>query len=211
MEIEAKFRAPDADLLNRLGDATHLAGYPVFAGRTEQLSDTYLDTEQWQMLKAGYACRRRLVEDRTLITVKRVRSAENAADADDAVHRREELEVDLSVDAPPSEWPDSEARIRVLETIDGQPLVEKLSLSQNRSTRWVGTIDRPVAEISLDEVQLEPSGTVYHEVELELMEAGTEDDLAALVQRTTDRLETGAGAPIEVREGSRSLGARSGS
>ena len=175
MEIEAKFRAPDADMLERLGEATHLAGYPIFAGRTEQLSDTYLDTERWQMLAAGYACRRRLVEDHILISVKQVLSPE------DVVHRREELQVDLAADVPPSEWPESEARTRVLEIIGDQPLIEMLSLRQNRSTRWVGTIDRPLAEISLDEVNLEPSGTVYHEVEVELMQAGTEADLAALV------------------------------
>ncbi len=191
MEIEAKFRAPDANLLYRLGEATSLAGYPIFAGRTEQLSDTYLDTERWQMLTAGYACRRRLVGDRILITVKRVRSVKDAANTDDAVHRREELEVDLPADVPPSEWPDGEVQTRVLEIIGDQPLIERVSLSQTRSTRWVGTIDRPLAEISLDEVQLEPSGTVYHEVELELMEAGTEDDLAALVSalRTDWKLE----------------------
>jgi CHAD domain-containing protein len=38
-----------------------------------------------------------------------------------------------------------------------------------------------VAEISLDEVHLQPSGSIYHEVELELMEAGSENDLAILV------------------------------
>ncbi len=175
MEIEAKFRAPDAAMLDRLGEATHLAGYPIFAGRTEQLGDTYLDTERWQMLAAGYACRRRLVEGHILISVKQVLGPA------DVVHRREELQVDLPADIPPSEWPESEARSRVLEILGDQPLKEMLSLGQTRSTRWVGTIDRPLAEISLDEVHLEPSETVFHEVEVELMQAGTEDDLAALV------------------------------
>jgi len=176
MEIEAKFRAPDAIMLERLGEATDLAGYPIFAGRTEQLGDAYLDAENWQMLTAGYACRRRLVEGRILVSVKQVLGRA------DVVHRREELEVDLPADIPPSEWPDSEARSRVLGIIGDQPLKEMLTLSQTRSTRWVGTIDRPLAEISLDEVRLEPSGTVFHEVEVELMKAGTEDDLAALVK-----------------------------
>ena len=205
MEIEAKFRAPDADLLYRLGEATHLASYPIFAGRTEQLSDTYLDTEQWQMLTAGYACRRRLVGDRILITVKRVRSAEDAANLADAVHRREELEVDLPADVPASGWPESEARARVLEVIGDQPLVERLSLRQTRSTRWVGTIDRPLVEISLDEVQLEPSGD-------RLSRSGTGAHGGRYRRRpgrpggrTTNRLEVGARAPIEVREGPRGL------
>ena len=65
MEIEAKFRAPDADLLRRLGEATRLAGYPIVAGRTVKLRDTYLDTADWQMLSAGYTCRRRLVDRRS--------------------------------------------------------------------------------------------------------------------------------------------------
>jgi CHAD domain-containing protein len=176
MEIEAKFRAPDAVMLERLGEAADLAGYPIFAGRTEQLADTYLDTESWQMLAAGYACRRRVVEGRILVSVKQVLGRT------DVVHRREELQVDLPGDVPPSDWPDSEARTRVLGIIGDQPFKEMLTLSQMRSTRWVGTIDRPLAEISLDAVRLEPSGTVFHEVEVELMKAGTEDDLAALVK-----------------------------
>jgi CHAD domain-containing protein len=179
MEIEAKFTAPDGELLDRLGDAAHLAGYPIFAGRTEQLEDVYLDSGEWVMLKAGFACRRRRIDGSTLITVKQVRSVE------DGIHRREELEVNLPADlpanSPPSDWPDSEAKTKVLQLVGDQPLTEKLSLSQSRSTRWVGTIDRPLVEMGLDEVRLQPSGVVYHEVELELVEAGTEEDLAALV------------------------------
>ena len=138
MEIEAKFRAPDAVMLERLGEAADLAGYPIFAGRTEQLADTYLDTESWQILAAGYACRRRVVEGRILVSVKQVLGRT------DVVHRREELEVDLPGDVPPSDWPDSEARTRVLGIIGDRPFKEMLTLSQMRSTRWVGT-DRPSA------------------------------------------------------------------
>jgi len=219
VEIEAKFRVPDAEVLGRLREATHLAGYALFAARTEQLSDTYLDTPRWQILAAGYACRRRLSGDRVLITVKQLRGP------DDVVHRREEYEVDLAEFVPPAQWPESVARSKVLEMIDGQPLLEVLDLRQTRTTRLVGAADRPVAELSLDEVHLgegdvtaraavtpEPgasgqpdvitgrsdsavqtpaegsssspgrSDTNYFEVEVELKEAGTEKDLAALVR-----------------------------
>jgi CHAD domain-containing protein len=182
MEIEAKFRVPDEEVLRSLRGATHLAGFPLGPALTEEFADTYLDTEHWQILAGGYFCRRRLSEGHVLITLKRVETAR------DAVHRREELEVELGGYAPPAEWPDGPARQKVLDLSQGAPLVAMLELRQDRTIRLVGDEEHPVAELSLDVVRLAtrdaaaPGGDkVYFEVEAELAEAGSEADLAAIV------------------------------
>ena len=100
MEIEAKFRAPDADLLYRLGEASQLAGYPIFAGRTELLRDTYLDTERWHMLTAGYACRRRLVDYTTYreadcITTRRLWMGTSRVGSENSSHCGTNLWIDM--------------------------------------------------------------------------------------------------------------------
>lgn len=179
MEIEAKFRAPDEDVLRKLQDITQLAGFPLGASSAEELSDTYLDTESWQILAGGYFCRRRLSEGRVLITIKQVQTAT------DAVHRREEFEVGLKRYSPASSWPESPARKKVLELSQGAPLLAMLELRQHRTTRLVGDETRPLAEISLDVVHIgghtTPVGErVYFEVEVELKNDGSEADLAAI-------------------------------
>jgi CHAD domain-containing protein len=182
MEIEAKFRAPGEEVLRSLREATQLAGLPLGPSWTVELTDTYLDTALWQILAGGYFCRRRLSGDRVLITMKQVRAA------GDAVHRREELEVELTEYSPPSDWPKSAARDRALELSQGAPLLPMLELRQDRTMRLMGDQQAPVAEFSLDVVRL---GTgdgattredkVYFEVEVELREHGSEAELAAIV------------------------------
>ena len=193
MEIEAKFKAPDQEILRGLAEAPRLAGFPLSAGTVENLSDTYMDTARWLILAAGFACRRRVGDDRILITLKQLRGA------DEVVHRREEYEVEIAEDLPPDKWPESPARTKVLDIIGDEHLAEVLDLRQKRVTRLVGAPDNPVAELSLDEVDLggpgasdaadasniagassEP-GTHFFEVEAELKAGGTERDLAAIV------------------------------
>jgi CHAD domain-containing protein len=182
MEVEAKFRAQSEDTLRTLREATHLAGLPLGPSWTEEFADTYMDTESWQILAGGYFCRRRLSEGRVLITIKQVQAAGGA------VHRREELEVELGGYAPPSRWPESAARDKVLELSQGAPLLPMLELRQDRTMRLVGDQEAPIAELSLDAVRLGPSDgaaprqeKMYFEVEVELKEHGSEDELAAIV------------------------------
>ena len=148
MEVTAKFQIPEKEVLHRLAEATELAGFPISAGRVQNISDTYLDTSRWRVLAAGYACRLRIGDDRVLITLKQLRTA------DGVVHRREEFEVELSEYAPPADWPVSPARSKVLEIIGDQPLTEALDLRQVRVVRLVASEENPVAELSLDEVYL---------------------------------------------------------
>jgi CHAD domain-containing protein len=176
MEIEAKFQIPDAESLRRLSEIQELAGFALSEGRLQELSDTYLDTGQWSILAAGYTCRRRVSEAQTLITLKQLRPA------DELLHRREEFEVVLPGDVPLAWWPEGPARDLVSRILGEEPLREMFQLHQTRILRKVGPESHPVAELSLDTVTVSGLDSPYFEVEIELLEGGTEADVELLAK-----------------------------
>lgn len=177
MEVEAKFIIQDTQTYQDLQGMEHLGGFSISAPRVEDLRDTYLDTPDRSLLRSGYACRQREQDGCAVISLKSLHGAEGN------VHRREEVEAPLArIEIPPEQWPDSAARQRVLALIDPlmrlQPL---LHLEQRRVVRDVLYAQRLVAELSLDTVK--SYGQVYHELEVELKGAGTEYDLAAILEK----------------------------
>ena len=178
VETEAKFALPDAGALERLAAAGRLGAYDIDPGRTREISDTYLDTGTRSIGGAGYSCRRRLREGEIVMTLKQL------ATAGDAVHRREELETTLPADLPPTDWPESPARERVLGAAGESPLQTLVELRQTRVIRPVMKEGRQIAALSLDTVSVNtPGGDLppYYEAEAELYPDGDEDDLAAIV------------------------------
>jgi inorganic triphosphatase YgiF len=177
MEIEAKFVLPDMDAFQRLQTVDRLAGFALSAGRVKQVRDTYLDTVGRLILSAGYACRRREQSEGILITLKGLGGAQNA------VHRREELEIWIPSDLPPAQWPPGPARERALQLIGPAPLLPLFELQQTRTVRLMTQDERLVAELSLDDVYVKAGNReqAYLEMEVELKPQGTEDDLAGIV------------------------------
>jgi len=177
MEIEAKFTLPNRDVFQRLMSVDRLAGFSLSAGRVKQVRDTYLDTVERLILRAGYACRRRGQSEGILITLKGLGGAQGA------VHRREELQVLISSDLPPAQWSPSSVRDRVLQLIGSAPLLPLFELQQLRTVRLMTQGERPVAELSLDDVQVKAGNReqVYLEMEVELKSQGIEDDLSIIV------------------------------
>jgi CHAD domain-containing protein len=176
LEIEAKFAVPDAETLHRLQTVKRLADFTLAAGRTKKVQDIYVDTAKRAILAVGYACRQRVQDTGVLISLKGLGGAQGA------VHRREELEVLLSEDLPPTKWPDSPVRDRVLQLIGKARLISLAKLQQTRTVRPMRRDRRLVAELSLDEVHLTVQGKeqVYFELEAELTPRGTESDLAEI-------------------------------
>ena len=100
MEIEAKFRVPDAALLERLAAAARLVGYDLEAPAARRDDDVFLDTADRTLLAAGYYLRRRENADGVRFTLKQIATAH-----DDGVLRREEHELTAAADVPSAEWP----------------------------------------------------------------------------------------------------------
>jgi len=176
MEVEAKFVLPDAETFRRLQAVDRLAGFALSAAQVKEVRDTYLDTSERAILAAGYACRQREQDEDLLITLKGLGGAEGA------VHRREELEILLPADAPPADWPPSPVRDQVIRLIGDASLIPLFHLQQTRIIRLVGEGERPVAELSLDDVLLIAGGRewAFLELEVELAPGAGEDDLAAV-------------------------------
>ena len=176
MEVEAKFRVPDAGRLDRLASASRLVGYDLDAPVARHDSDTFLDTADRRLLAAGYYLRRRENADGVRIALKQVATAE------DGVLRREELEQRVAADVPLADWPRGPLRERVQAVAVGADLVPLLALDQARRTRIVRRSGVAVAELSLDAVTVGAGGRDerWYEVEAELMGDGADDDLVKL-------------------------------
>jgi CHAD domain-containing protein len=182
MEIEAKFALPDLDAFGRILELDRLAGFDLSAPSVKRVHDTYLDTADRRMLAAGYSCRRREQADGSLITLKSLSGGQGA------IHRREELESLLAWDQEPNRWSGGPLRDRVLELTQGNPLRPILQLQQERTTRWVGSLGNPVAELSLDAVYITGIGMerVQYELEVELASQGSEEDLERIATHLQD-------------------------
>jgi inorganic triphosphatase YgiF len=173
VEIEAKFNVPDREVWQRLLALERLAGFELAASRVRRVRDTYLDTPKRHILSAGYACRLRQQGDEYLITLKGLGSVQNA------IHRREELEVTVPPVLSPAQWPASAARERMAELIGSSPLTPLFELEQERWVRNLMCGEQEIAELSLDDVRVVASGQeqAYLELEVELVPPGDEADL----------------------------------
>ncbi len=194
MEVEAKFVLPDLDALQQLQAVAGLGGYHLGEASSQQIVDCYLDTAERAILMGGYACRLRRTAEARYITLK------GLGNAQDAIHQRFEDEVRLPSEADehrPESWPAGSVRELVLELTQGAPLEPLFELHQVRTARIVHRAGQPVAELSLDQVEL-VSGQAhqtYLELEVELSPDGRKDDLAALI----DELRAGWNLVAEPR------------
>jgi triphosphatase len=176
MEIEAKFAVPDEATWLKLQTVDQIAGYALSTGKTKQVHDTFVDIPDRSILASRHVCRKREVDGLIVMTLKSGQSVEGA------VHRREELEITLERELPIGQWPPSEIRDRLLSIVGDVKLVPLFDQHQTRIIRWVTQGGRVVAEMSVDKVELSigDRARYYFEVEFELKEAGTEQDLAAI-------------------------------
>jgi triphosphatase len=88
-EVEWQFTAPDLGLIRRwLEQHARFEGLTIEPLPAQQLRDTYLDTEDWRVLRAGFALRLRHRGDQVEATLKGLHSAR-----DDVADRREITEA----------------------------------------------------------------------------------------------------------------------
>lgn len=177
LEIEAKFLVPDSSTYRTLQAVRQLKPYTVQKGTMQTVQDTYWDTEDRRIMRAGYACRIRQIGEEYTVTLKSLEPAQSAT------HRREELEASLPGPVPPQQWPAGPVQEQVLTFIQAAPLEMLFQLRQQRHKRHIQQETRLVAEFSLDTVELTHGARrqSYTELEIELQPAGTEADLAAII------------------------------
>ena len=168
-EVEAKFRAEGPGPLEALAVAERLGNAILGPARTVDESDRYLDTDDGRLASARWACRLRLRDGTTRISLKGPPS-----DAPGAAwhHRRPEVEGPATDEIAPDAWPPSEARDLLESLAGGRVLTEHLRVRQARTERAV-TLDggEPIGTLTLDRVRLAAGDADLGElfvVELEL-------------------------------------------
>lgn len=180
-EIEAKFRVSDQTQLERLRTESLLAGrYPLGETRRVGHVDTYFDTKDWRLLRAGQTLRTRADGDTIYVTVKSV-----GLHAPKGLHTRDEIElpapgIDSAIESLALAQLPEQVRAALEASIDpGEALLPLARLNQARSKRMLSQTVRdqsPLAELSIDDVSvLRPDAegwkpvAHFHEVEIELV------------------------------------------
>jgi exopolyphosphatase/guanosine-5'-triphosphate,3'-diphosphate pyrophosphatase len=176
VEIEAKFIIPDKDTFDTLTRLTRLDEFEIKDVGVKTIVDRYLDTPAQQLVQAGYACRIRESNHEKTLTIKSLESIKGE------VHRRLELEMEVDGDQPQS-WANSEAKSLVLDLVGQTPLNTLFTLYQTRHKYHVFSREQRIMELSLDKVSYHQPTTIdYLGLEAELMDNGTDADLAHLTR-----------------------------
>jgi triphosphatase len=139
-ELELKYAIEDIDAVAGWLD-DELPPVEGAGWQAIEVTDTYFDTADHALARAGYGARLRRVGNHTTLELK-----SNAA-VDGALHRRVEVEAEASPALDAQAWPPSEGREIVERLAGGQPLVARFVLRQHRRKR-----DHSGFELSLDEV-----------------------------------------------------------
>ncbi len=190
VEVELKYEVVPPNAGDRYLVAPELGPFePAGAVRSASITDSYVDTSDWAVARAGYAARLRRSGKGTRFELKSMAAPRNG------LHKREELDGPASQGTPPAEWPDSPARSALLGLCGDAPLLELLTIRQQRRYRRLRTPSGEGAptrvELSVDEVEVQLDGRCldrWSELEVEL-EDGPEAplrSLAELLDRDTD-------------------------
>ncbi|MEO9255117.1 MAG: CYTH domain-containing protein, partial [Tepidiformaceae bacterium] len=92
IEVEWQFSAPDVQPVLQWLESAAVPGFTVAPGKTKQLDDTYYDTDDWRVHRAGFTCRTRQKSDGIELTLK------SMASSVDAMRSRRELTEQLPDD-----------------------------------------------------------------------------------------------------------------
>ncbi len=195
VEVELKYLARDRAGADGFLVAPSLG--PFSAGptvRESRCTDTYLDTADGALARAGLAARARRTVTEALLTVKATMTEAGA------LQRRTELEGAAGAGLDPRAWPASAARSLLLELCGDEPLVELATVRQLRRRRDL-VAGETLVELSLDQVEVLDGDRVvdrFMELELELREGAEEPllELRAILDRDR-RLAPAVGSKLD--------------
>ena len=155
VETEWRFEAEDLGAVEgSIGALSENSGFSAIAGEAREIQDTYLDTDDWRLYRAGYALRVRRMADGSEVTMK------SLPGTTDGVRRREISEPleDGEVEAPESTPGPVGERLRALAGARSlRPLFEirtrrrTFELCPDRSAAEPHV---PAGEVALDDTEI---------------------------------------------------------
>ncbi|KKH93054.1 hypothetical protein EO95_09220 [Methanosarcina sp. 1.H.T.1A.1] len=178
MEIESKFLVPEETDFKELENLSRLSSYTISEAQIQIIEDTFLDTENKDIMAAGYYLRARKAagEKGKWVTIKSLGGFEGGT------HRREEYVSFLPEGLSVLECPTLRIRNMIFEFTSGLDLSPLITLKQKRIIRKLNLEEKHVADLYLDRVNLksESRKKLYNEFEVELKSGGTVDDLETI-------------------------------
>lgn len=183
MELEAKFRIDDDQIFPTLLGLKSLGPFNLeVAPHPEDQRNVYFDTADRRLRQAQYGLRVRTIGRRQIATLK------GAAQVSDGMYERDEWEVDVEDDDPRA-WPPGEVRDRVLKLLGGAELAPTLTIQTQRQHMYAERNGTRMAELSLDEGDINAGSRTQHfrELEIELLKGGGRADLDELVALLRER------------------------
>lgn len=150
VEGELKYTALTDRPLLELASAAVLGPARLGSARTVAELDRYLDTPDLRLAAARWACRLRLRDGRTIVSLKG--PAEHRPG--DLLHLRPEVEGPAEAGTDPTAWPPSVARDQLLAMTRGVALMERFRLEQQRTERSVSVGETRIGSLSLDRVRV---------------------------------------------------------
>lgn len=165
IETEIKFTVQDKNIFKRVSSLVNIAGYkPVDKGVTLH-TDTYFDTQDFQLYHGEIVLRLRSLGNETILTFK-ARGQSNGE-----IHRRIEIEhrTETTVDdIANGRFPDILPVKALYERIGRVKLSPCLTAKNNRHTILLTKKDEPHFELVLDDVVFSGTGGEKNVCELEI-------------------------------------------
>lgn len=167
-EVEWQFDALDVRLVTRWLEGYSTNGVSVTFSGERDIADSYLDTEDWSMYRAGYALRIREKDGKAEATMKRISAGDDAG-----LKKRREISEPLETrnleakNLSKSEGPVAE-RVR---SLTGRKSLKPLFEVRTKRKTYEVSFGETVGEVALDETEI-PVGNgtpvVIRRVEVEL-------------------------------------------
>lgn len=190
-EIEAKFIIRRPEQVDGVMRAFSAAGFDIAERGTATHVDRYVDTEDWAILRAGWACRIRRRGDDAVVTLKSLQGP------DGSVFAREEISQPLPAETGGQALalPPGPVQARLAAIVDNSPFAELFLVTSERTVYEAARsgIDTPRIELDLDRTRIDAekrtekaTGVLeFTELELELL-SGTAAQLESVAAMLRD-------------------------
>ena len=201
-EVECKFLVPNPVLLANLPDMLVGMDLRISNATRQTLRDTYLDTADWWLYRAGLACRLRRVDDSASLEFKTVAPVRNG------LAKRTEFREALpsAPDGPITELPGKRLRSWLAPLMPTSQFEAKIELAQTRALYQAVSPEDMRVDVSGDLVRL-GDGKEFAEIEIELVD-GTPEMLAAFGREFADRFGLRVAASSKFETGLQTAGTR---
>jgi len=182
MEIEAKFKIPDARAARELQRIARVGEFTLGPAQTIRVRDTFYDTAARHLSASRHVLRvRRRKDGKTILTFKA------PTHQDGVIHRRPETEMQMAWPRAPRKLSRENLPPRIFKLVAplcaNAPLHSLFTTQQTRHVRVVRRGRRVIGEWSLDRVEFRAGARrkIFYELEIELKKSGTEVELQKLL------------------------------